>query len=81
MQLLLSKDSKYHSRRKHVDTQYHFTREKVLSQEIQLTYVPTLDMTADIFTKPLPKDKHYNCMSQLGMDVISDYDPVQLSEP
>jgi len=32
--IVLSENPKYHSRSKHVDTQYHFTREKVLSQDI-----------------------------------------------
>ena len=68
--IALSENPKFHSRSKHVDTQYHFTREKVLTQEIQLQYVQTTNMIADIFTKSLPKDKHYHCMSLLGMDLI-----------
>ena len=68
--IALSENPKFHSRSKHVDTQYHFTREKVLTQEIQLQYVQTANMTANIFTKSLPKDKHYHCMSLLGMDLI-----------
>ena len=34
--LALTANPKYHSRSKHIDTQYHFTREKVLTQEIKL---------------------------------------------
>ena len=68
--IALSENPKFHSRSKHVDTQYHFTKEKVLTQEIQLQYVQTANMTVDIFTKSLPKDKHYHCMSLLGMDLI-----------
>ena len=68
--IALSENQKFHSRSKHVDTQYRFTRAKVLTQEIQLQYVQIANMTADIFTKSLPKDKHYHCMSLLGMDLI-----------
>ena len=68
--IALSANPKYHSRSKHVDTQYHFTREKVLTHEIQLSYVSTNDMTADILTKSLPNDKHHRCMTCLGMCLI-----------
>jgi len=51
--IALSANLKYHSRSKHVDTQYHFTREKVISKEIQLQYVPTTDTAIDIFTNSL----------------------------
>jgi len=52
--IALSQNSKYHSRSKHVDTQYHFMREKILAKEIQLSHVPTSDITADVLTKSLP---------------------------
>ena len=61
---------KYHSRSKHVDTQYHFTREKVFTHNIQLNYVSTNDMTTNILTKSLPNDKHHRCMTRLGMCLI-----------
>ena len=65
--IALSENPRYHSRSKYVDTQYHFTRGKVLAHEIQLPYVSTSDMTADILTKSLLKDKHQRCMTNLGM--------------
>jgi len=40
----LSENPKYHSRNKHVETQYHFTREKVLDKQMQLRYISTFDM-------------------------------------
>ena len=68
--LALTANPKYHSRSKHIDTQYHFTREKVLTQEIKLQFIPTAAMTADILTKALPQDKHLYCMNKLGMRLI-----------
>lgn len=65
--IALSANPKFHSRSKHVDTQYHFTREKLIANEISVSYVPTQNMTADILTNSLPKDKHIHCMEQLGM--------------
>ncbi|KAL3634153.1 hypothetical protein CASFOL_021207 [Castilleja foliolosa] len=42
-----------HARTKHIELDYHFVREKVVSDLIQVNYVPSLDQNADIFTKPL----------------------------
>jgi hypothetical protein len=57
--IALNENPKYHSRSKHVETQYHFSKKRVLDKQIQLKYVFTLDMIVDIFTKTLPRDKHF----------------------
>jgi hypothetical protein len=36
---------------KHIEVQYHFIRDKVLSGEIKLTHVSTNEQLIDIFTK------------------------------
>ena len=54
-----------HARSKHIDTQYHFVREKVQSKEIDLIYCHTNENVADIFTKPLGKAKFETCRSKL----------------
>ena len=41
----------------HIEVHYHFVRERVLSIEVDLVYVPTNRQIADIFTKPLGLDK------------------------
>ena len=51
----LAHDPAFHARVKHIDIQHHFVREKVESNQIILNYVPTAEMIADGFTKPLPK--------------------------
>ena len=53
--IALTANPKFHSRSKHIDTQYHFTRDQILNKQITLKYVPTMDMVADIFTKSLPR--------------------------
>ncbi len=46
--------SKFHSRNKHIDTQYHFTSDQILVKQIILVYVPTTNMTTNILTKKIP---------------------------
>ena len=46
---------------------YHFVRERVLSGEVELLYVPTDRQTADIFTKPLGLDKLRQFSGALGL--------------
>jgi hypothetical protein len=59
--------SKFHSRNKHIDTQYHFTSDQILVKQIILVYVPTTNMTTNILTKKIPWNKHISCMDALGM--------------
>ena len=46
---------------------YHFVRERVLSGEVELTYVLTDQQIADIFTKPLGLDKLRQFSGALGL--------------
>ena len=41
------------SRSKHIDVRYHFIRNHISEGSFQTTWIPTNDMTANIFTKPL----------------------------
>ena len=42
---------------KHIETNFHFIRDKTEDGTISITYVPTDIMAADIFTKSLPLSK------------------------
>ena len=46
---------------------YHFVRDRVLSGEVELQYVPTDRQYADIFTKPLGLDKLWHFSSELWL--------------
>ncbi|GJZ56053.1 retrovirus-related pol polyprotein from transposon TNT 1-94 [Tanacetum coccineum] len=46
-----------HSRAKHIDVRYHFIKEKVENGIVELYFVRTEYQLADIFTKPLPKER------------------------
>jgi len=49
--ILLTNNSIYHGRTKHIGVHYHFIREKVLAKEIDLIHVSIEDQVVDIFTK------------------------------
>ena len=54
----------------HIEVHYHFVRERVLSIEVDLVYVPTNRQIADIFTKPLGLDKFQQFSIVLGLQHI-----------
>ncbi|KAG6397726.1 hypothetical protein SASPL_143896 [Salvia splendens] len=65
--IALSKNPVFHNRSKHIDTRYHYIRECVANQEIQVEYVKSQDQVADIFTKPLKHEDFIKIRTLLGM--------------
>jgi hypothetical protein len=63
----LSKDSTFHGRTKHINVHFHFIRQTVSSGNIKLIYIPTEDMTADIFTKSLARVKFEKFRDELNV--------------
>jgi len=51
--IALSENPVNHQRSKHIDIKYHFTRERVESEDVKLVYVPTEHQQADLLTKAL----------------------------
>ncbi len=49
-----------HKQSKHIDTKFHFIREKVEDSSIKLIYVPSEDLAADALTKSLSHIKLEN---------------------
>ena len=45
-------------RTKHIDTRYHFVRELVEENILQVTHISTDSNPADLFTKNLGQEKH-----------------------
>eukprot|EP00253_Pinus_taeda_P026473 PITA_26473 len=57
----------FHKNTKHIDTHFHFIREKLQSKEIIVEYCKTCDNMADIFTKPLACVKFELFRGMLGV--------------
>jgi hypothetical protein len=54
-------------RSRHIDTKYHWLREKVASGDVRVQYCPTSEMEAGHFTKPLGRTKFERFRSALGV--------------
>ena len=65
--IALSKNPMLHSRTKHIDIQHHFVREQVELDTVQFSYIASKDMPADILTKPMARDRHFELLTHLGM--------------
>jgi hypothetical protein len=67
----VSKNPVFHSKTKHIPIKYHFLREYVTNQTVQVHYIPNTEQIADIFTKPLAKTPFEYLRQKLG--VISSH--------
>jgi hypothetical protein len=63
----LSKNPVLHSKTKHIPIKYHFLREQVTNQIVQVHYIPTTEQIADIFTKLLAKTPFEYLREKLGV--------------
>lgn len=57
----------HHERTKHVDTKFHYVRERFEKGDIKIRHVGTKDQLADIFTKVLPPNKFEDLRFRIGM--------------
>src|SRR5437667_4991014 len=65
--IALAKNPEHHARTKHIDVQYHFIREHVEANQVQLSYISTHEIATDGLTKPLPRLKFQQFVNILGM--------------
>jgi len=66
--IALTKNPEYHARTKHIDIQFHFIRHHVETEYIKPSHCPTNKMTADIFTKPVPRPQFTKHLLGLGLE-------------
>ena len=68
----LTKDSCHHQQTKHIDVSHHFIRERVEDGSLNIVYIPTSQMLADGFTKPLSRVPFEQMVSGLNHSIISE---------
>jgi hypothetical protein len=62
----------HHARIKHLEIKTHFLRENIENKDVEFIYCPTEMMLADILTKALPREQHWNLLKLLGMRRLSE---------
>ena len=63
----LAKNPEFHPRTKHIAVRYHWIRDLVKAGLVQVEYVQSAMMLADMMTKPLDRVKFEQARSRLGM--------------
>ncbi|GJR07949.1 ribonuclease H-like domain, reverse transcriptase, RNA-dependent DNA polymerase [Tanacetum coccineum] len=72
--IALMKNPVFHGRSKHIDTKYHFIRECVEREDIQVEFVSGEYQKADILTKALPKIKFLTMRQLIGLKDLRQSD-------
>ncbi|GJV92066.1 ribonuclease H-like domain, reverse transcriptase, RNA-dependent DNA polymerase [Tanacetum coccineum] len=70
--IALMKNPVFHGRSKHIDTKYHFIRECVERDDIQVEFVSGDYQKADILTKALPKIRFLTMRQLIGLKDLQD---------
>ena len=52
--LAIATNPVFHTCTKHIEVDYHFVREKVLTHDVMIKFISTHDQLANLFTKGLP---------------------------
>lgn len=63
----LSKNPVHHDRSKHIDTRYHYIRDCIEKEVVDVEHVGTDNQLADILTKPLARLKFVELRTRLGV--------------
>ena len=69
----MSKNPIMHSKTKNIPIKYHYLREQVSQKAIKLEYIDTKEQSADIFTKPLPKEAFERLRQKMGVIPLQKY--------
>ncbi|KAI3506207.1 hypothetical protein L1887_28563 [Cichorium endivia] len=67
----LTKNPVFHGRSKHIHTRFHFIRNCVENEQVEVEYIPGEEQKADILTKPLARVKFKDMRSLIGIEDVS----------
>lgn len=65
--IALCKNPVHHSRSKHIDTKFHYTREQIEDGVLEVEHVSTEEQLADILTKALGRNKFVEFRQKIGV--------------
>ncbi|KAI5324559.1 hypothetical protein L3X38_033632 [Prunus dulcis] len=65
--IAISKNPIHHHKTRHINRRFHFIRDALQNGEIDLLYCKTEEQVADIFTKPLARDRYEYLRKALGV--------------
>ncbi|GKE79499.1 hypothetical protein Tco_1545619, partial [Tanacetum coccineum] len=78
--IALSCNTVQHSRTKHIDVRYHFIKEQVENEVVELYFVETNFQLTYIFTKALARERFKFLINRLGMQSITPEELKRLAE-
>ena len=64
--IAMVKNPQFHKRAKHIATRWHWIRDLVTSNKLEIENCRDPEQTADVLTKPLPRPKHCKHVSEMG---------------
>ena len=65
-----TKDAKYHSKSKHIETKYNFVRDIVVKKEVLMQHISTHFMVVDPLTKAMTRDVFIAHMQSSGLRIL-----------
>jgi hypothetical protein len=68
--IFLAKNPTYHSKKKHIDIQYHFVRDMVEEKKVLLMNIDTLKDVADSLTKSVSIENFSWCRGSMGIAAL-----------
>jgi len=63
----LTKNPIQHSKTKHIEIRHHFIRDHVQNGDCEIKFVKTENQLADLFAKPLARDRFNRLRTELGI--------------
>ena len=68
--IAMTKNPQHHGKAKHIDIKFHYVREMVTMNKIELKYCKSDEMIADMWTKGIGKMQFAKLRSMIGMKYI-----------